>query len=367
MPGKASKDFLTRSLPTVLPAEIEDHEFDEVIDVRAPAEFMDDHVPGAINLPVLDDDQRSEVGRVYKQVSPFEARRMGAGLVSSNIAAHFRKHFRDKQVNYRPLVYCWRGGQRSSSMATVLSEVGWRVHLIDGGYRAYRKYISNCLESIFDQITCFRVIAGLTGAGKTLLLKRLHEAGHQVIDLEGLACHRGSALGEDPERGQPSQKRFETLLFRQFSGMDYSRPIYVESESSRVGRVQVPASMWALMKEASVIELDVPLEARARYLLGEYGHFTGSPELLLKKMEPILPMHSTDVVDQWSESIREGDFMAFVKSILKHHYDPAYLRSRKKTYKLPLVSLSIDQVGCESVDKVMNQILNHEQDSKFDR
>ena len=361
MSVKSSKDVLIKSLPTVIPAEIPILGFDEIIDVRSPSEFLEDHVQGAINLPVLDDEQRSEVGRVYKQVSAFEARRMGAGLVSANIARHFKSHFHSKGTPYKPLIYCWRGGQRSGALATVLSEVGWQAHLLGGGYREYRKFVSHSLEGIFNQRIHLRVISGLTGSGKTYLLKRLDEKGQQIIDLEGLAQHKGSALGDDPQFKQPSQKRFENLLLRKLSAMDFSRPVYVESESSRIGRLQVPAPMWSRMKEAPVLELEVPLRVRADYLLGEYEHFTKSPEKLLQKMDPILSMHGSKRGNQWKTSIDKGDYPTFVASLLEDHYDPAYLKSRNNTYPAPVARLEMERVCLEALDQVVGEVLNLEQ------
>ena len=361
MSGKSNKDVLIKSLPTVNPTEIPVHGFDEIIDVRSPSEFSEDHIQGAINLPVLDDEQRSEVGRVYKQVSAFEARRIGAGLVSANIARHFKVHFSSKGKPYKPLIYCWRGGQRSASMATVLSEVGWQVHLLDGGYREYRRFVSHSLEDIFNQEVDLRVVSGFTGSGKTYLLKRLDEKGHQIIDLEGLAQHKGSALGDDPQFQQPSQKRFENLLLRKLSTMDFSRPVYVESESSRIGRLQVPAALWSRMKEAPVLEVEVPLQGRAHYLLGEYVHFRESPGKLLEKMEPILSMHGSKRGEQWKTSIGKGDYLTFVTSLLEDHYDPAYLKSRNNTYPAPVARLEMESVCLESLDRVIGEVLNLEQ------
>ena len=351
---------MTRSMPTVAPEEMSGFDFDEIIDVRSPSEFVDDHVTGAINLPVLDDSQRSRVGTVYKQVNAFEARRIGAAMVSANIADHLAAHFMDKPQDYSPLIYCWRGGQRSRSLATILTAVGWKAHLIKGGYKEYRKFVSASLNSILEKSTDFRVIAGLTGTGKTRLLQRLEAMGCQVIDLEGLASHRGSVLGDDPERGQSTQKRFENLLLGKIKSLDPMKPIYLESESSRIGRLQVPEKIWIQMKAAPVIELSVPLKARANYLMQEYPHFTDNPDLLLEKIDAIKKLQSRETVQQWEDSINEGNFMAFVESILSKHYDPAYLRSRKKTYSSPCAKLSMDKVSEEQLDQAAGEILDLE-------
>ncbi|MCP4847966.1 MAG: tRNA 2-selenouridine(34) synthase MnmH [Verrucomicrobiaceae bacterium] len=347
-------------MPSIHPEEIDDINFDEIIDVRSAGEFAEDFISGAINLPVLDDSQRSEVGEIYKQISPFDARRMGAGLVSANIAAHLTNHFHSKPKSYMPLIYCWRGGQRSISLATVLSAVGWKVHLLSGGYGAYRKYVSSTLGAIMEKGGHFRVIAGLTGTGKTLLLKRLSEMGQQVVDLEGLACHRGSALGHDPLYQQPTQKRFENILLERFAKLDLCKPIYLESESSRIGDLQIHNGLWAQMKNAPVIELDVPLDVRADYLLQCYSHFTDDPVCLLERLAPIRNLRPAELINKWEEYINKGDFEAFVRSILQQHYDPAYAKSRKKTFTAPFATMKMDGVSADVIDSTARGIVELE-------
>ena len=349
-----------RALPRVHPREIKGLNFDEIIDVRSHSEFSDDHVPGALNLPVLSDSERARVGTLYKKTSPFAARRLGAGLVSANIACHLSGDLSGKDKDFRPLVYCWRGGERSAAMATVLSSIGWNAHLLDGGYKAYRSFVRESLAELLERKPPFRVIAGLTGSGKTLLLERLKNIGEQVIDLEAIAAHRGSALGEEPGQSQPGQKRFETLLLERLCKLDYNRPIYVESESSRIGCLQVPDVMWALMKEAPVIEVSVPRQARAAYLLNTYPHFTGDADLLSEKLEPVRRLQSTALFAQWGEWISRGEFLEFVQSMLEHHYDPAYRRSREKTYMEARATLAMKKVSGECVDKVARDLIQLE-------
>lgn len=187
--------------------------FDAVIDVRSPAEFADDHIPGAINLPVLNDDERARVGTIYKQESPFAARKVGAALVSRNIARHLDEHFADKPKEYRPLVYCWRGGQRSGSFAIILSQIGFRATVLGGGYKTYRGQVMDGLREVSGRFE-FRVLAGRTGSGKTRVLREMAALGGQVLDLEELAVHRGSLLGSEPGCPQPPQRLFESLLYQ---------------------------------------------------------------------------------------------------------------------------------------------------------
>ncbi|MFP6873929.1 MAG: tRNA 2-selenouridine(34) synthase MnmH [Verrucomicrobiales bacterium] len=349
-----------RALPRVHPGEITDLDFDEIIDVRSPSEFIEDHIPGALNLPVLSDSERVQVGTVYKNASPFEARRLGAGLVSANIACHLNGHLASKGRDFQPLLYCWRGGERSGAMATVLAAVGWHPHLLDGGYKAYRNFVRESLAGLVKGKPPFRVIAGLTGSGKTWLLERLEELGEQVLDLEAIAAHRGSALGEEPEQGQPAQKRFETLLLERLCGLDRNRPVYIESESSRIGCLQIPDTLWSLMKEAPVIEISVPRQARAAYLLNAYPHFTANANLLREKLEPVKRLQPRAVFAQWEESISCGDFLEFVQSMLEHHYDPAYRRSREKTYMASQAELTMDRVSRSALDALARDVIQLE-------
>ena len=346
-----------RPISRISPDALAESDFDEIIDVRAPVEFAEDHLPGAINLPVLDDAQRETVGTIYKQQSPFDARKIGGGLVSANIAGHLAGHLASKGKDYRPLIYCWRGGQRSRSMATVLGEVGWRPQLLDGGYKAYRAFVSKSLAAILEESPQFRIVAGLTGSGKTWLLERLAAAGEQVLDLEGLAEHRGSALGQSLTAPQPSQKRFENLLFEVLRGCDLTKPIYVESESSRIGRVQIPAALWGQLRASPVIETHVPLAARAAYLVGDYQHFVKDKSLLAEKLSLVQPLQPAERFSAWEELIDAGDWQGFVESILQHHYDPAYLRSREKIYTAERAPLQMDAVTTEALDTLAHEII----------
>lgn len=344
-----------RTPPSIEPEEIKSVGFDEIIDVRSPSEFAEDHLPQAINLPVLTDAERVTVGTIFKS-SPFEARRLGAGLVSANIGRHLAEHLADKPKEYQPLVYCWRGGARSTSMSTVMHAIGWRVQLLKGGYRNFRRYVRAALQDHLSREPDIRIIAGLTGSGKTLLLKKLLEAGEQVIDLEGLAKHRGSALGEEPSQSQPSQKRFESLLLQQFERFDFSRPIFVESESSRVGKRQVPAELWSLMRAAPVVEIKTPLKARAAFLVKAYDHFVNDDELLRTKMELVRRLKPKAVFERWEEQLRRGAHTDFVESMLEDHYDPAYLKSRQNTYGEPQLELRMDEVSEPALGDVAREI-----------
>ena len=302
--------------------------YDCVIDVRAPSEFAIDHIPGAINLPVLSDDERAEVGTIYKQIDPFTARKRGAVLTNRNIAAHIETlnaHAKD----WRPLVYCWRGGQRSGSMALVMNEIGWPVSIISGGYKAYRRHIQEQLNRILPQIQLI-VLAGPTGCGKTKLLKRLQEHGHQILDLEALAGHRGSLLGQEPDESQPSQKLFESRLFEALSQLDLTKPILIESESSKIGEVHVPQALFQNLITSRVIAFTCDRSKRAAFLLEQYQHLTQHPEITQQLIQRLEFRHGKKQIAHWVKLIEARCWDQLAESLLEQHYDPAYDRSQKR-------------------------------------
>ncbi|QFS82611.1 tRNA 2-selenouridine synthase [Roseivivax sp. THAF40] len=303
-------------------ADLLDHGFDTVIDVRSPAEFAEDHLPGAINLPVLDNEERARVGTIYKQESPFRARKIGAALVFKNAARHIEGPLADQDGGWQPLVYCWRGGQRSGSMAWMLREIGWRSDTIKGGYKTYRRLVCGML---YDAPLNLRLVqlGGYTGTAKTDLLGVLAQRGIQVIDLEGLAHHRGSLLGDRPG-GQPSQKAFESALAREILRLDPARPVVVEAESSKIGDLILPPSLWAAMKDAPWIEMAAPIKARTSYLVEAYADILADGDALKEKLAPLRRHRGHALVDDWFDRIGRGDKAGLVESLMQDHYDPAY-------------------------------------------
>ncbi len=300
--------------------------YSEIIDVRSPSEFDEDHVPGAINLPVLDDAERAEIGTLYKQVDPFEARKQGAILVAKNISTHLQQHFLAKDRDYQPLIYCWRGGQRSFSMAVVLTEIGWRVTLLKGGYKTYRAWVR---QQLLDLPTHFhyRILCGATGTGKTLLLRRLADQGCQVLDLEQLACHRGSLLGQEWQVPQPSQKWFETSLVDQLRQFDPKHGVWIESESSKVGDLHVPPVLWKQMQQAQRIEIQAPQAQRVQWLIQSYPHLIEHPEVLKQKLQMLKSRYGQARLQEWFDLIEAQQWPDLVASLLDHHYDPTYQHS----------------------------------------
>lgn len=307
-------------------------QFDAIIDVRSPSEFAEDHIPGAINCPVLDDAQRVQIGTMYKQINAFEAKKLGAVLVAKNIAHHIETHFSDKPHDWKPLVYCWRGGNRSGAMAHILAKIGWRVVQLDGGYKAYRSHVNASL-SVLPQDLQFRVLAGPTGSGKSRLLQNLATQGAQVLDLEDLAQHRGSVLGNLPTAPQPSQKRFESCLWSLLRGFDADQPIFVEAESKKVGKLRVPEVLMEKMRASPCVRVELTSAQRVQLLMEQYTHFVQAPSLLNAQLDLLIPLHGKEKIAHWHQLALSGQMPALVAELLERHYDPAYLQSIKRNFQ----------------------------------
>ena len=303
------------------------HGFDDIIDVRAPAEFAEDHLPGAISLPVLDDAERAQVGTIYKQVNPFTARKLGAALVAKNASRHLLAQLADKPGGWRPLVYCWRGGQRSGSFASILSQIGWRVELVAGGYKAWRALV---VQAVYD--TPFPapvvVLDGNTGSAKTEVLNLLPARGVQVIDLEGLARHRGSLFGA--MGGQPSQKAFESALAMAIAGLDPNRPVVIEAESSKVGDCRLPPEIWKAMTRAPRLSISAPAAARASYLTQAYADICADGARLAAVIDRLRPAHAAEQIAEWQAMALTGAFTPLAESLMLRHYDPRYEKHRAR-------------------------------------
>ncbi len=306
-------------------------EFDTLIDARSPSEFAEDHVPGAVNWPSLDDAQRHDLGTQYKQVSAFDAKKHGAVLVARNVANHIEREAIDKPKGWRPLVYCWRGGQRSGALASVLGQIGWQVALLQGGYREYRRAVIAALEAL-PQTLDLRVVCGTTGSGKSRLLQILQAQGEQVLDLESLANHRGSVLGLVPGQHQPGQKKFDSTLWNRLRGFNIGRRVWVESESRRVGDVQVPPTLVQRMRASPCVVLELPLEARVTLLTSEYRHFIDDVEAFCRRLDALRALRGNDVIDAWQEAARTGKIDSVVRELLATHYDPIYLQSMRRNF-----------------------------------
>lgn len=338
---------------------LSDLPFDEVIDVRSPAEYAEDHMPGAINLPVLSNEERARVGTIYTQESPFLARKIGAALVARNAAHHLDTTLADRPRDYRPLVYCWRGGQRSGAFTLILRQVGWQAKVVEGGYRSYRSLVQKALYEAPWPCPVV-VLDGNTGTAKTELLPLIAAQGVQVIDLEGLANHRGSLFGA-MAGGQPAQKGFETALAMAMDRLDPARPVLVEGESSKIGQVILPPGLWAAMKAAPRLFLEAPLEARATYLARAYADLTDNTARLEATLKSLSRLHSHERIEGWLALARAGDFEPLAASLMQEHYDSRYATQRARFDELPtraFAMTSLDEAALAKAAPGLAQAVN---------
>ncbi|MDJ1007300.1 MAG: tRNA 2-selenouridine(34) synthase MnmH [Paracoccaceae bacterium] len=334
-------------------AEAVAHGFDDVLDVRSPAEFAEDRMPGAINLPALDNDERARVGTIYKQESPFRARKIGAALLARNAAAHIEGPLADRDGGWRPLVYCWRGGQRSGAFASILREIGWRVETVAGGYRRWRRLV---VAALYDAPVPARVVLldGNTGTAKTRLLALLAARGTQVIDLEDRAGHRGSILGALGP--QPSQKAFESALAVDLARLDPARPVILEAESATIGRLTLPPALVAAMRQAPRIEIAAPLDARADFLVETYGEALSDPRAFAARLRPLTRLRGRATVERWVEMAEAGDWQPLAAELMALHYDPAYAKSRARRGGAPLAVLEAKGLGPADLEALAGEI-----------
>jgi len=300
--------------------------FDLIIDVRSPAEFALDHIPGAVNYPVLNNEERAQIGTLYKQVSPFAAKKLGAALVSKNIAEHIESHLLELPREWRPLIYCWRGGERSGAFTHILNRIGWKAMQLESGYQGFRRTVIDGLEQFANAFT-FQVICGMTGSGKTRVLQEIGALGAQILDLEGLAVHRGSVLGNEPNAEQPSQKGFETALWNALRNLDPSKPVFVESESKKVGGLHVPDALMEKIRNGICIELRSSAQTRVSWLIREYHHFLTDTDNFKQKLGLLTTHYGKVQIAKWNEAIDAGNFADLVEELLVKHYDPSYQSS----------------------------------------
>lgn len=333
-------------------------QFDAIIDARSQAEFAEDHIPGAINCPVLNNEERVRVGTLYKQTSAFEAKKVGAALVARNIATHIDALFADKPREWKPLVYCWRGGNRSGSMAHILAKVGWPVIQLDGGYKEYRRHVNAALAELPARFS-YHVIGGPTGSGKSELLRTLAQQGAQVLDLEQLASHRGSVLGNIPAEPQPTQKAFESSIWHALRHFDPAQPVFVESESKKVGNLRVPDALMEKMRSSPCIALTLSVADRVALLMREYTHFVADPSTLNRQLACLLPLHGKEKLGRWQAMAAQGDMPQLVEELLAQHYDPAYLRSIGKNFTLfpNARQVSLSDISAQSFEMAAQQLL----------
>lgn len=331
----------------------------EIIDVRSPAEFAADHIPGAINLPVLSDEERAVTGTIYKQESRFLARKTGAAYIAANVARHLQGALKDRPGDWQPLIYCWRGGMRSGGMATILSQIGWRVSVLEGGYRTWRREVT---ARLYDTPLPWRfvLLQGNTGTGKTEILKIVSARGVQILDLEGLAKHRGSVLGGFSAASQPAQKMFESTILAALEVFDPARPVLVEAESSKIGGLSLPPMLWQAMRSAKIIEITAPLNARADYLVQAYTDIIADKSELMTRLQRLKGPCSKALVDEWCALARADLFAPLAASLMREHYDKAYGRWREGRAQAVLGQIDggvMDRAALEAAaDKVANML-----------
>ena len=334
------------------------HEFDDILDARSPGEFSQDRLPRAISAPVLSDAERAEVGTLYRNESGFIAKRVGAAMVARNIAHLLENQLADRPREWRPLIYCWRGGNRSGALATVLSRIGWRVSLLEGGYKAFRHRVIDDLERLPPTLQ-FHVIAGRTGCGKSLLLNALAARGAQVLDLEAVARHRGSVLGRMPGEPQPGQRQFETLLWEKLSKFDPKQPVFVESESRRIGTCHLPETLTVAIRQATCAVLEAELDRRSQLLIDQYSHFIEQPDTLDAQLNRLTEVHGRDTIEAWRALLNAGRFKELVQCLLDEHYDPTYDRSMNRNFtRLNEARLfRLDPTHAAAIDEVATLLL----------
>jgi tRNA 2-selenouridine synthase len=335
-------------------------QFDAIIDTRSPAEFAEDHLPGAINCPVLNNEERQRIGTIYKQVNAFEAKKIGAVLVAKNIAHHIEALWLDQPRDWRPLVYCWRGGNRSGALAHILAKIGWPALQLDGGYKAYRQYVNASLAQ--PPGLSFKVLCGPTGSGKSRLLQVLAAQGAQVLDLERLAVHRGSVLGDLPSTVQPSQKAFESGLWQSLRQFDPQRVVFVESESKKIGNLRVPDALMEKMRGAACITLALANVNRVALLMQDYQHFLAEPATLNAQLECLAYLHGHEKIKRWQTLAMQDDMAALADVLLREHYDPAYLRSiqRNFTQFSQAEALQLADVSDASFQQAAARLIDHQ-------
>jgi tRNA 2-selenouridine synthase len=303
-----------------------------IIDARSESEYALDRLPGAANWPTLNDKERHEIGTLYVQTSAFEAKKRGAAVAAKNIAMHIEREVLTLPKNWKPLIYCWRGGKRSGSLALILSEIGFDVTLIEGGYKAFRSAIVEDIARLAPQFN-YRVICGPTGSGKTRLLQGLIGGGAQVLDLEALADHRSSVLGLIPGTEQPSQKQFDMRIWHALKQLDPARTVWAESESKKVGNVSIPDALMSALRASPCARVELPVEERVKLLLEDYDFFVKDPDFFCKRLDVLRDLRGHAVINAWQEQIRTGSVAQVVKELLELHYDPGYLSSTKRNFQ----------------------------------
>jgi tRNA 2-selenouridine synthase len=309
------------------------HEYALVIDARSPHEYADDHLPGAVNLPIVDDAQHAEVGTLHRS-DPHAAYVLGSQYALRNIAAHIGSVIAALPPRSRLLVYCFRGGKRSKAWADPLRTIGFPVDVLPGGWKAYRGWVRARLEQLPGELT-WRLVSGTTASGKTRLLQALAAAGEQVLDLEAIARHRGSLLGDLPGQPQPPQKRFDSQLLQALQRFDPARPVWVEDESKRIGRLWLPPALYEALQHAPVTLISAPMAARVQACRDDYPQFVADPQAMVARLAPLKPVVGGATLQEWAALAQAGAVDALFEQLMRVHYDPCYRRSMRRPREQP--------------------------------
>jgi len=333
-PGRQTMPSTVESAASIVhPHQLEVQEFSSyalVIDARSPHEYAEDHIPGAVNLPVVDDVEYAEVGTKHKS-DKHAAYLVGVEYSLRNIAAHIKPLISKYTPQDRFLVYCFRGGKRSRLWADNLRTIGFEVDVLAGGWKNYRRWVRAGLESL-PRAFSYRVLCGPTGCGKTRVLHELDRQGHQVLELEGLASHRGSLLGDLPNRPQPTQKLFDTMLLDALRHFDPRRPVWLEAESKKIGNLQLPEVLYEAMHRSSVVNVIAPMPERVKLWREDYPHFASDPVGMVGKLEPLKPLVGKEALSEWMALAASGRVDQLFESVMTRHYDPCYARSTRHSY-----------------------------------
>ncbi len=324
-----------------------------LLDVRTPTEYAQGHVPGAVNLPLFSDEERAEVGTLYKQVSPERAFLKGLDFAGAKMSWYVKEAMR-LAPGRSVAVHCWRGGQRSGSVGTLLSFAKFDVKVLEGGYKAYRHHV---LEQLALRNHKYVVLGGKTGSGKTLILNQLAALGEQVVDLEGLAHHKGSAFGALGELPQPTVEQFENDLWSELSKLDPGRRIWVENESRNIGKVFVPNELFDHIKSSPLVHLEIPFEERTKYLVEGYANFP--KEEIIASLLKITKRMGGNNVKKALEAYEAGD-VTKATAIALHYYDKTYTHSTSKGNFSQTVNLDMDKIDVEGIASQLIEVADNQ-------
>lgn len=301
-----------------------------VIDARSQREYAEDHLPCAVNLPVVDNDEYAEVGTTHKS-DKHRAYLIGVSYAMKNMSRAIDELVATQPKDARMLVYCFRGGKRSKLWFDALSTIGFKVDRLPGGWKAYRAWVRDQLDTLPAKFR-YHVLCGPTGCGKTRLLSALEAAGAQVLDLEGLAQHRGSLIGDIPGIAQPSQKWFDSVLVDKLRRFDPKQPVWVESESKKIGAIQLPGALLEAMHAGRLFTLSAPMAERVALWREDYSHFERDLDALMARLHFLRPLIGGEEFARWESLARERRAPELFQRLMQAHYDPAYARSIGKNY-----------------------------------